>query len=98
MSKSIITIEEEVVETEKGKPFIKRIITLNDKKVYDYTCSAQVYSKEISPLKYFTYWLNDNVSSKDFSQIEKGNNIIRNRTYIISFFNKIWSKFFRKHF
>ena len=98
MAKSIVTIEEETIKTEKGKLFIKRTITLNHEKVYDYMCSVQAYSKEISPLKYFSYWLNDHISSKDFSQIEKGNNIIHNRTNIISFFNKIWFKFFRKKF
>lgn len=98
MSKSIITIEEETIKTEKGKLFINRTIFLNNEKIYDCTCSVQAYNKEKSPLKYFSYWLNDYVSLDNFSQIKERNDIACNRTNFISFFNKIRTKFFRKSF
>lgn len=98
MSKSLITIEEETIKDENDKLFIRRIIFLNNKKIYDCTCSIQAYNKEKSPLKYFSYWLNDYVSLNDFSQAKERNDIACNRAYFISFFNKIRSKFFRKCF
>lgn len=98
MSKSIITIEEETIKDENDKLFIRRIIFLNKKKIYDCTCSVQAYNKEKSPLKYFSYWLNDYISLNNFSQAKERNDIACNRTNFISLFNKIWTKFFRKSF
>ena len=51
MRKKIITIEYET-NIADSKTFIRRLIKIDNKEIFDNTCSITLYSKEISPLNH----------------------------------------------
>lgn len=94
MRKKVITIEYETSIAD-SKTFIRRLIKIDNKEIFDNTCSITLYSKEISPLKSFTDWIDDNISEKQVKSIK---NITTQRCNFFSFIKKIWFKLFRKSF
>lgn len=92
--KTTIIIKEETIKVNE-KSMIHRQIEVNNKLVFDDTCSIGLFVKDKSPLKQFTDWINDRISREQF---ESTYNIIPQRHNFLKSIQIFWFKLFGKHF